>query len=67
MKRKYKSRVKRRLDGNRVEVESGGEVNLVRLVLTRVRYTLSLICLFTMGIVLHVSFVEIAQQDLVST
>ena len=37
MKRRYRSRVKRRYDGNHLGVKFGGEVTLVRLALIRVR------------------------------
>ena len=36
MKRKYKRRVKRRKDGNRLGVEFGGELTPARLALTKV-------------------------------
>ena len=35
MKRKYKTRVRRRYDGNRLGVEFGGEVTLVMLARTK--------------------------------
>ena len=40
MKRKYKRRVKRRYNGNRLEIELGGEVTLAKLAFTEIRTVL---------------------------